>query len=105
MLVTRSQNNNMITMILANDKVKIIPQNEPHQSEHHGTARSYWRATLRCTRLVTGAEKYTSSEKLLNELEWESPTKRIDYLCLTLYPWPVIKSTTSNFSLIYLCQT
>ena len=39
----------------------------------------------RAARLVTGALKFTSSEKLLNELGWESTRKRIDYLCLTQF--------------------
>ena len=39
----------------------------------------------RAARLVTGAQKYTSSEKLLNELGWENTTKRIEYLCLTQF--------------------
>ena len=39
----------------------------------------------RAARLVTGAQKFTNSEKLLNELGWESTRKRIDYLCLTQF--------------------
>ena len=39
----------------------------------------------RAARIVTGAQKSTSSEKLLNELGWENTTKRIEYLCLTQF--------------------
>ena len=36
----------------------------------------------RAARLVTGALKFTNSVKLLNELGWESTSKRIEYLSL-----------------------
>ena len=39
----------------------------------------------RAARIVTGAQKSTSSEKLLNELGWENTTKRIEFLCLTQF--------------------
>ena len=39
----------------------------------------------RAARLVTGALKFTNSVKLLNELGWESTSKRIEYLSLCLF--------------------
>ena len=48
----------------------------------------------RAARLVTGAQKYTSSEKLLNELGWENTTKRIEYLCLTQFYKIIHRQTT-----------
>ena len=50
--------------------------------------------TYRAARLVTGAQKYTSSEKLLNELGWENTTKRIEYLCLTQFYKIIHRQTT-----------
>ena len=48
----------------------------------------------RAARLVTGAQKYTSSEKLLNELGWENTTKRVEYLCLTQFYKIIHRMTT-----------
>ena len=39
----------------------------------------------RAARIVTGAQKSTSSAKLLNELGWETTINRIEYLCLTQF--------------------
>ena len=39
----------------------------------------------RAARIVTGAQKSTSSVKLFNELGWETTTNRIEYLCLTQF--------------------
>ena len=36
----------------------------------------------RAARLVSGAQKYTSCEKLLKDLAWEDTRARIKYLCL-----------------------
>ena len=39
----------------------------------------------RAARIVTGAQKSTSCDKLFNELGWENTTKRIEFLCLTQF--------------------
>ena len=48
----------------------------------------------RAARLVTGALKFTNSVKLLNELGWESTSKRIEYLSLCLFYKITHKQTT-----------
>ena len=53
----------------------------------------------RAARLVTGALKFTNSEKLLNELGWESTSKRIEYLSVTLF-YKITKNITLS---VYEC--
>ena len=50
-----------------------------------GTLRFFGYIDYRAARLVTGALKFTNSDKLLNELGWECTTKRIEYLSVTLF--------------------